>query len=111
MTALWAISKGRPTKQSNFGRYRTLVYRGEGIALQSVCITADTPELATEIASNAVIGESFLNFVRTIAGIKQDGEEDENGNPWIMENNDAIATVNDLIDTARNMLETKGIKL
>lgn len=37
-------------KQSNYGKYKAGVHRGEGMGFQSVTITADTPEIALEIA-------------------------------------------------------------
>lgn len=54
----WKSSKGSPVKQSNFGRYRTSIYKsylvdGEPHMGESVIITADTPELAKQIADLA----------------------------------------------------------
>lgn len=42
-------------------------------------------------------------FIQTIANMTQDGEE-INGKDFVMENDDAIATLNDLIDRARALV-------
>lgn len=43
-------------------------------------------------------------FIQTIANMTQDGEEID-GKEFVMENDDAIATLNDLIDQARALIE------
>jgi len=42
---------GSPVKQSNFGRYKTVVSRGQSDKLEMVSITANTKELVEEVAS------------------------------------------------------------
>lgn len=53
----------------------------------------------------SVASPDLLALAQTIAQLKQDGEEDENGNAWVMENDDAIDTLNELITTARRILK------
>jgi len=50
----------------------------------------------------------LLTFVSTIARMTQDGEEID-GREFVMENDDAVDTLNQLIDSARHLLaETTG---
>jgi hypothetical protein len=47
-----------------------------------------------------------LRLVRTISRMKQDSEEDpETGEEYVMENDDAVATLNRLIDEAREIVD------
>lgn len=79
--APWIAYKASPMKQSNYGRYRTIVYRGEGPDKQSVIITADTPEIAKEIALNAAAAPELLAVCELALdrlGLNNgEGEEDE----------------------------------
>ncbi len=52
--------------------------------------------------------QRLRKFVRMISRMTMDGEEVD-GEPFIMENDDAVATVNHLIDDARLLLaKTRG---
>lgn len=57
-------------KQSNYGKYKAGLHRGEGKAFESVTITADTPELALEMARRAAcydeLAELAKLFLRSI---------------------------------------------
>lgn len=97
------IASHTAQKQSNYGRYKAGIHRGKGQTFETVNILADKPELALEIARSAALSPDMLAFIQTIARMKQDGEEDENGNEWVMENDDAVTTLNDLIETARGL--------
>lgn len=52
--------------------------------------------------------QAFLTFIESIARMKQDGEEYEGEfgtiHEYVMENDDAIETVNDLISKARELI-------
>lgn len=43
-----------PTKQSNFGGYRQVVWRGEGMKYETVRITGDNPDVVQEVAKMIV---------------------------------------------------------
>lgn len=43
------------------------------------------------------------DFVSMVANLTQDGETDDDGQEFAMENDDAIATLNRLIDMAREI--------
>jgi hypothetical protein len=47
------------------------------------------------------------SFTATIARMTQDGEE-RAGEPFVMENDDAVSTLNRLIEDAREILEATG---
>lgn len=49
----WKTS-GTATKQSNFGRFKTGVYRGEGINFENIFIAGDNEQSVLEIAKNAI---------------------------------------------------------
>lgn len=48
--------------------------------------------------------KEMVDFISSIARMKQDGEEQEGKPDYIMENDDAVITLNELIDTARELL-------
>lgn len=64
-------------------------------------IVAGLPENTCRLFAAA---PELLKFSQTISRMKQDGEEDENGNEWIMENDDAVITLNELICGARELV-------
>ena len=47
--------------------------------------------------------QNLLTFVQTIARMTQDGEEID-GEEFVMENDDAVSTVNGLIEEARTLI-------
>lgn len=47
---------------------------------------------------------SLLAFAQSIARMRQDGETDAHGKEFVMENDDAVATLNDLIDSSRRIV-------
>jgi len=57
----------------------------------------DTDDLVSE-----VIG--LRSFARQVAEMRKDGENDGNGEPFVMENDDTWETLSGLIDQARDML-------
>lgn len=59
----WKISY-RAQKQSNYGKYKAGLFRGEGKELEVVNITADTGELALEIARNAAAAHELLDALK-----------------------------------------------
>lgn len=48
------------TKQSNYGIYKASIARGEGVAFETVRITADTRELALEVAIKAAAADEVF---------------------------------------------------
>lgn len=52
---------------------------------------------------HALDPDKLRQFVQTIARMTQDGEEVD-GEEFVMENDDAVSTVNRLIDEARKLL-------
>ena len=51
-----------------------------------------------------VLKKDLLKFVDTIAWMTRDGEKDEDGETFVMENDDAYDTLNRLISDARDLL-------
>lgn len=60
----WVAYKGHPVKQSNYGRYKTIVSRGTGATLINVGITGDTAEIVAEVANNAGVAGDLLEIAR-----------------------------------------------
>jgi hypothetical protein len=61
-------------------------------------------EGAPEQAEVAQVYEKLFEFVRTVAELRKDGELDDEGEEWTMENDDAYDTVMTLISEARSIL-------
>ena len=75
-----------------------------------ICITSctDREDSDSEVDANArliALSPDLYAFAAMIARMTQDGEEVD-GEEFVMENDDAVATVNDLIDQARTLTAT-----
>jgi hypothetical protein len=59
--------------------------------------------------SEATPADHLLAFARDVAGMRPDGEgTDDEGEPWVMENDDAVDTLCGLIGEARAILGEPG---
>lgn len=59
----------------------------------------------TELMAYAELQANALEFAREVAALRPDGEgTDAEGDAWVMENDDAVETLNGLIYQARNFL-------
>lgn len=66
-------------------------------------------DFQTYIASKPNTPEiKALRLVKAIAALRKDGEGEDGGEPWVMENDDAVSTLHHLIDQAR---EFTGINI
>lgn len=58
-------------KQSNYGRYKAGIHRGEGRTFETVNIIADSPELALEIARKATVASKLTKAAKEVMGLLQ----------------------------------------
>lgn len=57
-----------------------------------------------KIQDQETIMSDFETFVREVAELRRDQEDDGHGEPWTMENDDAYSTLDSLIAGARRLV-------
>lgn len=80
---------------------------GGGTTAKRWNVTVDDIAAAIpEIRQQLDLHDDLMKFAATIARMKQDGEEVE-GKEFVMENDDAVMTLNELISEARALTKAK----
>lgn len=68
---VWAVSRGNPVKQSNFGLYKQVISAGTGMNLRRVTITGDTAEIVQEVAHYAAGAVALMAALEKARGVVQ----------------------------------------
>lgn len=73
-----------------------------------LCETQGGEDSDTLLEPGGIISQAeTLELVRQIAVMNYDGEELEDGEQFVMENDDAVSTLGGLIDSARRLLKSE----
>lgn len=76
----------------------------------ALCEMTGTGEISQANARVMAAAPELLEFVKLIARMNYDGEEIEGEEePFLMENDDAVSTLGDLIESARALINEKGV--